>query len=63
VDKTSITPTLSPAWITSSAFPLINRPNEWKQKEFFRKKFNQKLKVGKSQGERFELQKSRLPKK
>jgi hypothetical protein len=48
VDKAVISPTLSTLGITSRAYPLINRPNEWKQKEFFRKKFNQKIKVGKT---------------
>jgi hypothetical protein len=48
VDKTAVSPTLSTLGITFRAYPLINGPNEWKQKEFFRKKFNQKLKVGKT---------------
>jgi hypothetical protein len=53
VDKAVVSPTLSTLGITLWAFPLINRPNEWKQKEFFRKKFNQKLKVGKTGKKRF----------
>ncbi len=38
VEKALLSPTLSTLGITLRAYPLINRPNEWKQKEFFRKK-------------------------
>lgn len=38
VEKTLLSPTLSTLGITPTAFPLINRPNDWKQKEFLERK-------------------------
>jgi hypothetical protein len=40
VDKAVVSLTFSTLGITKAAFPLINAPNEWKQKEFLEKKFN-----------------------